>query len=236
MANLRKYYNERVNSLKREDLLKQVGHSVNGKAISLKEFEGMTMDIKHFLNLSLQDDLLDLCCGNGVITREFGESCHSVCGVDFSQELISIAKNNSCSKNENFINCDVFEVHEHLCKNVKFSKVLMFGSLQHFSPKCFSKLLGLIKSICEEEYTIFFGFVPDRNYKWKFYNTINKRALYIYRRLMKIDVMGTWWDKEYIKNVCEEMNLSCKFIHVSLGKYGYPYRFHFTVKKSNNSI
>lgn len=236
MANLKKYYNERVNSLEKEDLLKQVGHSVNGKAISSKEFDKIMIDIKEVLNLSIDDNLIDLCCGNGVITREFVGSCDSIYGVDFSRELISIAKNNSCTNNEKYINCNIFDIYQHLCENVKFSKVLMYGSLQHFSPKSFSQLLILIKSLCDQEFTIFFGLVTDRKYKWQFYNTIRKRALYIYRRIMKIDVMGTWWDKEYINKVCEEMNLCCNFISVKAGNYGYPYRFHFTVKTINKSI
>ncbi|MBL4659148.1 MAG: class I SAM-dependent methyltransferase [Alcanivoracaceae bacterium] len=230
MANLRKYYNARVNSLEKEELLKQVGHSVNGKAISIKDFESIIMDINNALDLSNDDDLLDLCCGNGVITKQLSTFCHSIYGVDFSHELISIAKTNSSSNNEYFINCDIFDIHKHLSESINFSKVLMFGSLQHFTHQRFSDLLELIKSLCGKEFTIFFGFVTDKDYKWQFYNTIKKRLLYFYRRLMKTDVMGTWWDKKNIKSVCEEMNLECHFININFGNYGYPYRFHFTVK------
>ena len=236
MVNLNEFYNKRVNSLNKNDLLKQVGHSVNGIAISQVEFNILINGINDVLNLNNQDNLLDLCCGNGVITREFIQSCDSICGIDFSKELISIAKNINTSNKIKFYNTDVFNVAKYYQKDRLFSKILMFGSLQHFSISEFPKVLNLIQTQSTNDFIALFGFVPDKQYKWKFYNTLKKKALYVSRRLMKTDVMGTWWIKSDIIDICDSMNLSCNFIDIKTGNYGYPYRFHFSVKSIEEKL
>lgn len=54
-------------------------------------------DIKYVvkkLNLNKNDIVLDLCCGNGIISNKISKSCKYITGVDISEQLINRAKEN----------------------------------------------------------------------------------------------------------------------------------------------
>ena len=235
MVDLKKFYNDRVNVTSQNDFLKQVGHTVNGKSVSNQSFELLVSNITKNLELNSNDKLLDLCCGNGVITNKLAEYCSLIKGIDLSDELINIANSTQIhSEKISFVTGDVMQLHSILKNKESFSKILMFGALQHFEKNQLVELLNIIIRVGNPEFTLLFGFIPDISKRWKFYNTLNKKLLYLYRRMSKNDVMGTWWDKKYIAEVCEKMQLSCEFVDHKAGQYGYPYRFHTIIKRSSS--
>jgi ubiquinone/menaquinone biosynthesis C-methylase UbiE len=233
MVDLKRFYNERVNETSQSDYLKQVGHTVNGTAISHQSFELLISNITENLELNSDDKLLDLCCGNGVITARLAQYCETIQGIDLSDELINIANLSQLhSEKISFITGDIMQLDDILDDNRGYSKVLMFGALQHFERNQLTELLDITIKFCAPEFTLLLGFIPNISKRWRFYDTLNKKLLYLYRKLVKTDVMGTWWDKQYIFDICEQRQLKCEFLDVEVGEYGYPYRFHAVIKKS----
>ena len=100
------------------DLLKQVGRTVHGKPISSLQFSTMLGDIFNLLELDRNDVVLDLCCGNGVITKEVAKKCKHVVGIDFSDYLIQQANKSNKLANVEYRNLDVRELgrisHDYL--------------------------------------------------------------------------------------------------------------------------
>jgi len=43
-------------------------------------------------NQTLEGDILDVCCGTGALTLAFGKRQRTICGIDFSPEMIEIAQ------------------------------------------------------------------------------------------------------------------------------------------------
>lgn len=75
-----------------DDYWRQVGRTVNGKPVSEAQI-GMIVDaVNAGLELGKEDRLLDLCCGNGALTRYFLSRCRGGVGIDFSPSLIKIAR------------------------------------------------------------------------------------------------------------------------------------------------
>ncbi len=231
MVDLGKYYNRRVHELGHGSHLLQVGHSINGSAISQLDVDVIINDITNGLSLNKNDSLLDLCCGNGAITHKLSKTCRNIVAIDLSKELISIAKKQFSAENIIYEHRDVYSLTKQFGHSLNINKVLMFAALQHFKKNDLADLLLLIFSICGSDTRIFFGFVTDNSYKWKFHNSPKKKILYYTRRLLKYDKMGTWWQKDYIAEVCHSLNLTCTFQSVLKGCYGYPYRFHCTIQK-----
>jgi len=229
MIELKKYYNNRVNNLKPNEHMLQVGHSINGVGITQQDLNCIVTDVIKGLSLSLNDNLLDLCCGNGVITQQLSKYCQTICAMDISNELIAIAKKSYSTSNIEYKTKDVYYLSEYIDKKQNINKVVMFAALQHFKQSDFTALLKSILSICGSNTKIFFGFVTDNEYKWSFHNTLKKKSCYFYRKILNTDMMGTWWDKGFIKKVCGSLNLSCSFQQLESGRYGYPYRFHCTI-------
>src|SRR5262245_51565942 len=74
------------------DALAQVGRTINGRPVSNDQVELIVNAVLEGLSLHQNDHLLDLCCGNGLITKELSKLCEWVTGVDYSHELIRTAK------------------------------------------------------------------------------------------------------------------------------------------------
>lgn len=230
MIDLKTYYNARVASLEPSEYLKQVGHTLGGVPISDSEFNYLIADIKKGLDLSSRDVLLDLCCGNGTITKQLSDSCYSISAIDLSEKMISIAKQYNNPNNISYIHGDVRDINKFFGDKKEFSKVLMFAALQHFNTNDLVNLIRLISSVSSKEFSIFLGFIPDAAKKWIFYNSIKKRIAYFQRKLTKSDIMGTWWHRQYIANVCSKEGFTCNFINIPEGRYGYAYRFHVIIR------
>ncbi len=233
MPDLKYFYNQRVDELHKTELLKQVGHSVKGNAITDQDYSQIIMDITDGLQLTSTDVLLDLCCGNGVITCAFADQCAQINGIDLSDKMIDLAIDNNKHNNLKFINGDIWNLAEHF-NGVQFTKVMMFGSLQHFQPRQFERLLTVIMSVCAKDFLLFFGFVTNMEFKWQFYNTWQKKFQHFYRRLSNKEFMGYWWQKQQIKRICEHMNLNCHFVELKPDQYGFPYRFHVIINSKES--
>jgi ubiquinone/menaquinone biosynthesis C-methylase UbiE len=229
MVDLQNYYDERVKGLNADQQLEQVGHTVSGKAISDQEFDRLIDEIVALLLLDRNDNLLDLCCGNGRITREISNYCNQATAVDFSQEMISNANLLNSGDNIVYYQSDVLQLKSLGLPLNHYSKVLMYGGLQHFTEGKFEDLIALIRVHCSDQFVIIFGFVPNAKRKWDFYDTLAKKIRYLFYRITRRDVLGTWWSKNKISIYTDLAGLSCQFFDVPNGRYGHPYRFHAVI-------
>ena len=231
MNDLQAYYNARVKRVGEDNQLEQVGHTIAGQAISSEQFSTLTRDMISLLQLSKTDTLLDLGCGNGVITAKLAEVCDQVWGVDFSSEMVRVAKLINNQENIAYVHADVFDLTPKHVADGSFSKVLMYGALQHIKPVHFEKLVTHILTLCEDSATLVFGFVPNANRKWQYYNTTSKKLRYFYYKIIGRDVMGTWWSAPQISRSFEKLGMDYEIIELKQRQYGYPYRFHVVAKR-----
>ena len=67
----------------------QVLRTFNKKDINENKWNFTLAHIMKYLDIKPSDIVLDLCCGNGLITQEISKKCMSITAVDISDELIS---------------------------------------------------------------------------------------------------------------------------------------------------
>ena len=89
MSYWKNYWN---NTALDKSLLNQVQRNSNTKDDGLLLVETHLVEL---LNLSNSDTLLDVCCGNGLITNRLSKYCSAVLGIDFSPLLIDVATQNN---------------------------------------------------------------------------------------------------------------------------------------------
>lgn len=231
MVDLKTYYDSRAAKFGDDQQLEQVGHTELGKAISNSQLDQLVEELISLLKLTDRDALLDLACGNGVITRRLATVCNEVCGVDFSAEMIKVAKESNSGMNLRYINSDVFNLGASLIGKRPFSKVLMYGALQHVKPEELESLISTVMSICDERSIFVLGFVPNIEKKWAFYDTLFKKYRYLYYKVLGRDLMGTWWSKREIKKCFNSLAMKCDFVDIQEGRYGFPYRFHVVASR-----
>src|SRR5262245_42621286 len=99
MTDWQRFWSEYHASVGEHQMLRQVGHTIDGEPYSVLQFEAMVASICDALELGHGHKLLDVCCGNGIVTKVLAEHCSEVLGIDFSPSLIDTAKRHHSRNN-----------------------------------------------------------------------------------------------------------------------------------------
>jgi len=232
MKHLDEFYDKRLDSIDPSEHLVQVGHTINGKAISDIQFLAMVEQIEKMLDLQPSDNLLDLCCGNGLITHKLSEKCHKILGVDFSISLIDIARKDKASPNITYATGNVKELASIFQEPIEpFTKVLMYAALQHFTLEEFKIILKSLVTITTNSPVLVFGFFPDKQKKWEFYNTPRRKWDHFIRVLNGRELITTWWKKNDLRDIAEQYGFECQFESMPTKLEQLDYRLNMKLEK-----
>ena len=88
----KKYWTEFPRRFDERDFCFQVGRFSRGRATDPRELAIAVAQVHEGLELVASDRVLDLCCGNGLLTARYCGRCSSALGVDFSEELLQVAR------------------------------------------------------------------------------------------------------------------------------------------------
>ena len=87
-------HKEHPKSCAADDFWGQVSRTVNGVPVGDDQINMIVNSIRTALQFETDDVLLDLGCGNGALSKYVFLQCSSILGVDFSEYLVSVAKDN----------------------------------------------------------------------------------------------------------------------------------------------
>jgi len=226
------FWNRFPTQFTKDDFLKQVAKTVQGEPITSVQFDRIVLDAIQKLELTETDDVLDLCCGNGLITSAIGEKCNSIVGVDFSEPLIEIAREYHSLNNTKYFNLSVLDItFENLRIPGPFSKIYMYEGLQYFQEDELSDLMQTLLALSNENVVMLFGGVPDKDKIWDFYDTPERQREYEARKAQGTEAIGTWWEKSFIRQICSSYGLECEFLPQHEFSYTAHYRFDVRIKK-----
>jgi hypothetical protein len=199
-----------IESREESDLFFQVGKTIDKKPVPKEMFENMIRNIAGVLGLSDKDVLLEMCCGNGLLTKPLSALCHSIYAFDFTPHLIETAK--KFKQRNNIIyrigdaKADFFRLFDFDNRPNKF---LMNDSLGYFTPADLSSILGLmIKNA--PDFSFYITGIPSDALKWNFYNTPERKASYlsyVKNGDESNNGMGRWWKNEEFSDIARSFNL-----------------------------
>lgn len=221
----KKHFNQHPTLFKETEFLKQVGKTVSGQPITPAQFEAQISDICKGLNINNNDFILDMCCGNGIITAEISKICSAIIGIDFSEPLINNAGKYNKYENISYFCMSVLDQNIKSLSSKPFTKIYMYEALQHFEEDDLQKILELVLEISSSRPVIFIGGIPDIDKLWDFYDTDERREDYRRRKSQNQEAIGTWWNREYIADVCLQNGLECEFLSQSQILHSAHYRF-----------
>jgi len=227
----RSFWREFPTEFSEIDFFRQVGHTIDGKPYSGDQFAAMLASIVSHLELSGEDSLLDICCGNGLITSKLATLCDTVVAVDFSPSLVEVAKKHHAVPNITYHCVDALALAGARLHPNRFSRVLMYAALQHFQVEDLEPLLRGAFEHASDEFIILFGGVLDLGRKFNFLDTPEKRAMYERYCAEGKDRLGTWWDAHYVTDVCESLGLVCDIQWEEDGRPGGHYRFDAVIRR-----
>lgn len=105
---------------------------------------------KYFINDFRPKRALDFGCGVGRLVIPLSEKCEEIVGVDISEKMIDLAKEN-CLK-MNVTNVSFLQTEDFLQKDIeKFSFIHSFIVMQHIEPTVGDKLLNRMLDLLEDD-------------------------------------------------------------------------------------
>lgn len=228
---IKSYYHNCVRTNKTsnfDDLLKQVGKTFLGETINQEVFDKIICSIQESLQISKYDEIIDLGCANGLITSKISKYCKNIFAYDLSDDLIKVAKQYNKKENILYFHRNILDINFTL---LKFNKIYMYEVLQHIEYGQFRHLLHeLFQNVSEFKFLI--GSIPDAEKLFEFYNTKERKKYYFNEVLEKNKFhIGTWWYKEHILMICEELGLKATIIDQDEKLHTAHYRFDVLIEK-----
>ncbi|MEP2151693.1 MAG: class I SAM-dependent methyltransferase [Roseobacter sp.] len=228
---LKDYYDARIAQFPSGSHLAQVGHTVGGAPIPSAHVTAILSQITDLLTFNKHDNLLDLCCGNGLFTQALASQVRATCGVDLSTRMIEVARADHNAEGLEYLELDACKVATlHNRPAAPFSKVLIYGAWQHFDSESARTVLEGLKTIISPTAQILLGFVPDMACKDRFFDTPERRAAHACHVAAGTDMLGTWWDRDILGGLCREMGFTCRFSALPAHLDAARYRFNALLK------
>jgi|MDTC01.2.fsa_nt_gb SAM-dependent methyltransferase len=219
-------YEERAKKLEKNDYWGQVRRTVNGKAVGKDQIDLIYNQIKNNLQMKRDDNLIDIGCGNGILTNMFKEDVNTIFGIDRSKFLISVAKEKFQSQNIKYLCGEVPLVLEQIDFNNGFNKVLVYGVFSFFDNKTSNDFFNWASNNSKIK-RIFIGNSRDRSLAHKFYKrSVSESELNDFK-----SSMGAWRTKEYFSNIANEFKWKIEFSKMPKEYYSYEYYFDVTLTR-----
>jgi ubiquinone/menaquinone biosynthesis C-methylase UbiE len=216
--NWKAFWNNKVEGL-------QVGRVLKGQAMSDELMQRIASRIVIQLQLQPTDSLLDICCGNGHLSKLFLPHVKEIFGVDFSESLITSAQE-IATENLHFVLGDATQ----FSLNQKFDKVLLYFSFQYFESYAIGKLVlqNLLKH-AKPGAIILIGDVPNQDQFFTYYNGPRKWWQWLKQELKNSNDMGKFWSKQELLNLCNELGVKGEVVPQEPWQPYAHYRFDLLI-------
>jgi ubiquinone/menaquinone biosynthesis C-methylase UbiE len=187
-----------------DDPFIQVGRTLNSEPMSREMFQRFAAHVIELLELKSDHLVLDLCCGNGLLSTEIATQCSQVIGVDFSEKLIE-GIGARAAKNIIGIVSDAMEIK---FQPQSFNHIVMAAALQHFTQAQTIQLLKNMFLWLKPGGTILLTDITDSGRMWNFYNSLEREDLYFKHILNNNSILGTWFDRIWLEKLARHAGFS----------------------------
>lgn len=192
------FWRDHGRSMQAADAQTQVLRTFNKQPITPERWAFTLSELDRDFPTGGDDDVLDLCCGNGLFTAHFAERCKSVTSVDISPDLLRALDERKLRN----VTTRCSDMRAADFPDGSFSRVLIYAAVQYIDHAETIALFRKAFRWLRPGGLLFIGDVPDRSRLWSFYNTPERQALYFENLISGRDVVGTWFDAEWLLRLC----------------------------------
>ena len=180
-----------------EDAQTQVLRTLNKKPIESGLWQRTLDFILEKLDVQPSDNIVDLCCGNGLISKTISSMCESVTSVDVSSHLLDqmdIAKNKNIIKiNKNIKELDL--------PAQKYEKVIMYAGIQYFNAQESIEIFQKIYEWLKPGGIFLVGDIPDHKKLWSFFDSEEREGAYFDSLRKGEPIVGSWFHEEFLEKL-----------------------------------
>jgi len=187
-----------------QDEQTQVLRTLNKQPISQELWEFTLESIEREIEPDVDDALLELCSGNGLISRHFSSKMKNIVAVDISPDLV---KSIDADKYRN-IEAVVSDIRDLDYESARFDKIIIYAGIQYLSLKESLLLFEKVYAWLKPGGIFFIGDIPDQEKRWVFYNTPQRQADYFNNLRADRDVVGTWFEADFFDRLCTYVGFS----------------------------
>ncbi len=194
-----------------------------------KILDEIAVRIIEALDIKGTDDVLDVCCGNGLLTSRIGERCKTITGVDFSEVLIEKAKENF-PKYE-FICADALNLDSTIF-NKQYDKIYLYFSFQYFETYDKGKhVIENLLKLLKPNGLLLLGDIPDRAKFFVYYNSPQRLWQLFKQLLQNKNDMGKFWSEDEMRLISEQLKTKSVWLKQPNTLPYAHYRFDFLIEK-----
>lgn len=176
----------------------QVGRTRFGQPID-KAVWGRTCEyIREQLNFGKDRNLLDLCCGNGLLEEYLASHFQSIVAVDVSSPLLE----NFVTDDENIIKIQA-DVTEFRIGEREYDNIVLYFAAQHFEEMPLLDLIRRAHRGLRSGGKLFIGDIPDVRRRWDFYSSTANKAFYFHALENSDPHIGYWHDSFFFRYVSD---------------------------------
>lgn len=200
----------------------QVLRTLHKEPIPPDVFAGIVDSIVTMLRPEPTGKLLDLCCGNGVITEQLLARFQEVVAVDLSEDFISRLRNAQVG------NLTAFSADARTVRfpENSFDRILLYAGIQYFSDSETVDLFGNLRRWIRDGGVVVLGDIPDATRKWNFFNTPERKRDYFEALKQDRPLVGNWFDPRWMENLAHYARFSSAEILLQPPNFPYNhYRF-----------
>lgn len=179
----------------RDDLQMQVGRTVNRKPIDEERWNKTVQDIISLMKPENDETIMDLCCGNGLLSVPLAEKSQEVIAVDISQKLLDKI---DLEKHPNIktIKSDVLALN---FTDGSLDKAVIYFAIQHFDLEETLLLFRQIRRFLKDGGIFYIGDIPEQEKIWAFFNTPEYEKAYFNSIEEKKLIVGQWFSRSFIE-------------------------------------
>jgi cyclopropane fatty-acyl-phospholipid synthase-like methyltransferase len=216
-------YKEYPKTLPRDDLWGQVRRTIHGRRISEEEVAAIVASIERGLQLSAEDSLLDLACGNGALTVRVFSSCRSVLGIDFSSYLVGVA-NELFERPPDyvFIEAEMLAYVQSEPEPLRFTKAMCYAGMQYLTVESVERLLAALNQRFGNVTRLLLGNVPDKDRAHLFFAEEEASQADLADPTSQI---GVWWSQAELKQKAEDCGWNVTFARLPEDVFNARYRY-----------
>jgi cyclopropane fatty-acyl-phospholipid synthase-like methyltransferase len=216
------YFKEHPKTCAPDDFWGQVKRTVNGKPVTQDQIDMIVAAVRDGLQLGGEDVVLDICCGNGALTTYFFQYSAGGLGVDFSDYLIEVARQNFVKReSEAFLLADVVEFARSHERPERFTKAVCYGSFQYLPKDAAAEFLRHLRARFTGLRAFFIGNIPDRERAASFHGKKVAHA--------KLDSpetpIGIWRSREEFTKLAADTGWRASYSLMPAAYYGAGYRY-----------
>jgi cyclopropane fatty-acyl-phospholipid synthase-like methyltransferase len=205
----------------------QVLRTLNRQPVEPDVFAGIVNSIVTMLEPESTKDLLDLCCGNGVITRELCNEFRAVTAVDLSEEFVSQISGRETDDITAFA-ADARAV-EFSAKS--FDRILLYAGMQYFSESEAADLFMRLRHWIREGGLVVLGDIPDATRRWNFFDSPERESAYFEALRGDKPIVGNWFEPDWLVRLSKHANFKAAEINLQPPSFPYQhYRFDMVLK------